>query len=148
MPKAVASPRPVPLPTSLVVKNGSKIRGRISGGMPQPVSLTLTHANEPGRAGEVWAAVTSSNFTAEVSMMSWPPLGMASRALTVRFLRLQQTGLELNCCQDVVESVRHAAGELADGLHLLRLPQLILEPPALGDVYDHSDPQGRSEEHT
>ena len=26
MPKTVASPRPVPLPTSLVVKNGSKMR--------------------------------------------------------------------------------------------------------------------------
>ena len=36
MPKTVASPRPVPLPTSLVVKNGSKIRGRISGDMPLP----------------------------------------------------------------------------------------------------------------
>jgi len=45
--KTVANPRPVPLPASLVVKNGSKIRGRTSGGMPQPVSLTLKHTNEP-----------------------------------------------------------------------------------------------------
>ena len=30
--------------------------------------------------------------------------------------------------------MRDAAGELPDRLHLLRLPQLLLEPPALGDV--------------
>ena len=31
-------PRPIPLPTSLVVKNGSNIRNRISGGIPGPSS--------------------------------------------------------------------------------------------------------------
>ena len=30
----MSRPRPVPSPTGLVVKNGSKMRGRISGGMP------------------------------------------------------------------------------------------------------------------
>ena len=30
--------------------------------------------------------------------------------------------------------MRDAAGQLADRLHLLRLPQLLLELPALGDV--------------
>ena len=35
--------------------------------------------------------------------------------------------------QDVVEVVRHAAGELADGLHLLRLAQLRLGLRAFGD---------------
>jgi len=34
-------PSPVPLPTSLVVKNGSKIRDLNSGGMPRPVSLII-----------------------------------------------------------------------------------------------------------
>ena len=33
-------PRPVPLPTSLVVKKGSKARFTTSAGMPEPVSLT------------------------------------------------------------------------------------------------------------
>src|SRR3981081_440143 len=33
-------PSPVPLPTSLVVKKGSKTRSRTSGGIPQPVSVT------------------------------------------------------------------------------------------------------------
>ena len=36
----MASPSPVPLPGSLVVKNGSKTRAAVSGAMPQPVSLT------------------------------------------------------------------------------------------------------------
>ncbi len=33
--------------------------------------------------------------------------------------------------EQVVEVVRDAAGEPADRLHLLRLPQLLLQPPAL-----------------
>ncbi len=35
--------------------------------------------------------------------------------------------------------MRHAAGELADRLHLLRLAQLFLEMPALRDVLRHAD---------
>ena len=38
MPYTVARPRPVPV--SLVVKNGSKMRERISSVMPQPPSFT------------------------------------------------------------------------------------------------------------
>ena len=34
------SPSPVPLPGSLVVKNGSNTAAMTSGGMPVPVSLT------------------------------------------------------------------------------------------------------------
>jgi hypothetical protein len=34
------SPRPVPLPTPLVEKNGSKTLSRMAAGMPVPVSLT------------------------------------------------------------------------------------------------------------
>ena len=40
MPYTVASPRPVPLSTRLVVKKGSKMRGRICGSMPTPSSRT------------------------------------------------------------------------------------------------------------
>ena len=36
------SPRPLPLPTSLVVKNGSKTRSRTSGSMPSPSSGAAT----------------------------------------------------------------------------------------------------------
>ena len=39
MPRIVDNPKPVPLPTGLVVKNGSNIRSRISFGIPLPVSV-------------------------------------------------------------------------------------------------------------
>ena len=42
MPYTVERPSPVPLPTSLVEKNGSKILSMMSGGMPVPVSATST----------------------------------------------------------------------------------------------------------
>jgi len=38
--------------------------------------------------------------------------------------------------QEVVEVVRDAAREPPDGLHLLRLAQLLLEVPALADVLE------------
>jgi transposase-like protein len=38
----VESPSPVPLPSSLVVKNGSKIRSKTSGVIPVPVSEMVT----------------------------------------------------------------------------------------------------------
>ena len=44
MRRAVARPRPVPCPTSLVVKNGSKTRSRTSGGIPGPSSVISTHS--------------------------------------------------------------------------------------------------------
>jgi hypothetical protein len=37
----------VPRPTSLVVKNGSKMRSATSPGMPQPVSATLITTESP-----------------------------------------------------------------------------------------------------
>src|SRR4051794_10484959 len=42
MRRAVSSPRPVPAPTPLVVKNGSKTRSTTSGAMPGPSSATST----------------------------------------------------------------------------------------------------------
>ena len=44
------SPKPVPTPTGLVVKNGSKILARWSGAMPGPLSWTsATTSRSPGR---------------------------------------------------------------------------------------------------
>jgi hypothetical protein len=40
----MASPSPVPLPTSLVVKNGSKIYFLVSSFMPMPVSVAAIMA--------------------------------------------------------------------------------------------------------
>ena len=64
-------PSPVPLPASLVVKNGSKIRSRIVSGIPVPVSETLSHAACSSRP----AAIDSA-----------PPSGIASIAFTARFM--------------------------------------------------------------
>ena len=41
MAREIESPSPVPSPCRLVVKNGSKIRSRDSGGIPGPVSVTV-----------------------------------------------------------------------------------------------------------
>ena len=41
-------PKPVPLPTSFVVKNGSKIWSILSDGMPQPVSVSEMATKRPG----------------------------------------------------------------------------------------------------
>ena len=44
----------------------------------------------------------------------------------------EHLGVAQDASEDVVEVVRDAAGEAADRLHLLRLPQPLLEPRALG----------------
>ena len=46
----------------------------------------------------------------------------------------QQTGLHLNDRENVVEVVRHAAGQMADGFHFLGLTKLLFQLPVLGDV--------------
>ena len=52
--RTMASPRPVPLPRSLVVKKGSKMWGSTSGEMPEPVSETWKQRNSPsGRVATV-----------------------------------------------------------------------------------------------
>jgi len=42
IPYTVASPNPVPLPVSFVVKNGSKARALVCSSMPMPVSDTAS----------------------------------------------------------------------------------------------------------
>jgi hypothetical protein len=58
----------------------------------------------------------------------------------------QRLGEDLRVAQDdrqqIVEVVRHAAGELADGLHLQRLLKLHLRLLALGNVADQVDGRG------
>ena len=63
----------MPLPASLVVKNGSKRWGRTSAAMPEPVSVTESRKAAP-----------SPRAAGAVSRTSRPPSGMASRALTAR----------------------------------------------------------------
>ena len=52
MPYDSDRPRPVPLPTALVVKKGSKMRRRCSGATPAPLSVTVSTAH-PWRSVEL-----------------------------------------------------------------------------------------------
>ena len=75
-------PRPVPLPRSLVVKKGSKIRERTSGSMPSPPSATSTRTQDGGGSPSWGRAGPAASSRAE--SRSTPPPGMASLALMQR----------------------------------------------------------------
>src|SRR5581483_8582894 len=70
----MARPSPTPRPVSLVVRNGSKMRGRISGGIPAPSSRTTMRT---------WLA---SELQA-LLIHRLPPCGMASIAFMRRARR-------------------------------------------------------------
>ena len=59
---------------------------------------------------------------------------IAAAALLRQLAAAKEIGRGTDDGQEIVEVVRDAAGELADGLHLLRLPQRFLALAALGDV--------------
>ena len=74
MPWTMESPSPTPRPPSLVLKKGSKIRARTSGGMPLPSSATR--------------ATTSLAAGAESESVTVPPSGgRACAALVTRFTK-------------------------------------------------------------
>src|ERR1051325_202079 len=87
-PYTVASPRPVPFPTALVVKNGSNARWRVASSMPAPVSSTARQTNscaDPGPSTSRCASLIQEQL---VSSRNTPPSGMASRALLTRLIRI------------------------------------------------------------
>ena len=53
--------------------------------------------------------------------------------------RQQQLAVPQNHGQQIVEVVRHAAGQPSDGFHLLRLLILLLQRAAFGDVQGNAD---------
>src|SRR6185295_10282808 len=69
---ATCSPRPMPAPTSFVVKNGSNSLLRFSGAMPRPVSRILTITSPP---------------SLRVESRTWPRFSMAWPALTKRLMK-------------------------------------------------------------
>ena len=85
IPYTVARPSPVPLPTPLVVKNGSNTRARTSSLIPCPVSDTVSCTVCPARNSPVSVVIIAGTSSSEVSTTSVPPSGIASRALTARF---------------------------------------------------------------
>ena len=54
-------------------------------------------------------------------------------------IRQQQLAMPQDLRQQVVEVVRHAAGQQSDRLHFLRLEILLLQRPAIGDVQGSPD---------
>src|ERR671922_182384 len=88
MPYTVDRPSPVPLPFSLVVKKGSKIRARVFASIPIPVSLTASSTYAPGTTGWCASAYCSLNSALSVSRSSLPPVRPAPHRL-----RGQATGL-------------------------------------------------------
>ena len=72
----------MPLPTDLVVKNGSKMWLRTSSLMPWPESLTAITTTGPGRSRPPPCVPGTARLT---SMLSTPPSGIASLAFAARF---------------------------------------------------------------
>ena len=66
------SPRPVPSPTSFVVKNGSKMRARVASSMPMPVSRTSI-ASHCGACSPTYGGGACS--TTRVTISTVPPSG-------------------------------------------------------------------------
>ncbi len=78
-------PRPVPLPISLVVKNGSNTRASRSGAMPEPVSVSETAAKGPAAAA--WPRIGGSGAPHCRRSVSVPAPSIASRAFTAMLTR-------------------------------------------------------------
>ena len=68
-----ANPKPVPRPSSLVVKNGSKMRGSTCGAMPSPLSCTVITTQSPSLEDWLLALIVTR-----------PLPNVASRALNKR----------------------------------------------------------------
>ena len=102
--RAMASPWPVPWPTSLVVKKGSKTRWRTASGMPVPVSSTSDF--DPGAVARVRTVMAPLRLGAgcgEASAIAWA-------ALTIRLMitRLMSDGRQRHRRQVGIEVGRHA----------------------------------------
>src|SRR5215210_973671 len=48
-----------------------------------------------------------------------------------------QLGIAKDRSQQIIEIMRHTAGQPPNALHLLRLKQLRFQPPAVGDIAHH-----------
>src|SRR5450759_2193950 len=153
MPWTVARPSPVPLPTSFVVKNGSKARARMASSIPAPLSATVSSTAGPVISRSNGAA--SSTRRTLISRM--PPPGMASREFTARLtstcspdlaraldplvtlqLADEDVGIAVHRCEHVVEVVSDATGEMAHGFEASGFDELGLEAEAIGHV-DHQN---------
>src|SRR5437660_841280 len=119
-------PRPVPSPTSLVVKNGSKMRSRMAGSMPGPLSETSITISSPcrrvgagQRRGGAEVRLDQGHQSAEVALEHGEVVGDES--------------------ERVVDLVGHARREQADRGQLLVLDRHLAHAVALGQVADRPE---------
>ena len=75
----------MPRPTGLVVKNGSKIRGRSAAAMPSPSSSATSATYGPGGSASCRSGVRASTIAGSTASRKRPPGRTASRALAARF---------------------------------------------------------------
>ena len=99
--------------------------------------LRLICPDAPGSAAAAGAARMRACRRVSSAQLSAPVSAICARS-KLRPVPLQRARQRVEIAdhdrQHVVEVVRDAAGELADGFHLLRLEQLLLDAPAVGDV--------------
>lgn len=82
------SPRPVPFPTTIVLKNGSKMRGRIVLGIPEPLSLIpTTPRNVLSRSSPLLATFAGAFDRCELCAMKMSDLCFSATGLMISVLR-------------------------------------------------------------
>ena len=140
MASEVDRPRPVPLPTSLVVKKGSKMRSRISGGMPVPRVLDLEQHVGAGLGLDVRARERLVERDVLRGQGELPPSGIASRALTQRFSSTWWS------CVGSPETVHRSSGSTVP--HFDVLEERVVDDPLdvaqhVADVDLHAPPRRR-----
>jgi hypothetical protein len=97
---------PSPDPSAFVVKNGSKMRSRISGGTPRPLSSTRI---------STWSGSSPTRHENRTQ----PPAGTASMAFSPRFIT--------TCCR---RSSSPATGGTASKSRRTRTPRFSAGPPS------------------
>ena len=85
----------------------------------------------PAAEGQELAGEVAGALGRAADLLEILAVGTVGREVEQHQIRVAE-----NRRQDVVEVVGHAAGQGAEGVHLLRLPQLLFELLALGDVDD------------
>ena len=102
------------------------------------VRSAITSLRTSGRDCMTCLRLKASNWRVRLAARSEAAMTCLRHSLVSRRVLVgvhqQQFGIAADDGEHVVEVVRHPAGELADGLHLLRLAQLLLELFAPGDV--------------
>ena len=123
---------------------------RVTSSMSSPISrrsIVLDAADDVAQVERPAAAAPARRLKASswrVSAAARSPAAVISstpraRSSPARRRRSERLAVADDHRQQVVEVVGDAAGEPADRLHLLRLPELLLERPPLGDVHGHRD---------